>query len=95
MKTYDLLPIYENIKDTFLKDTLKRNNYLYRFISLLQSIDDMNCTIALDGKWGAGKTFFIQQAKLLLDVLNPYIEKDNLSDQLKDDYNKILEKWIQ
>lgn len=92
MKTYDLLPIYENIKDTFLKDTLKRNNYLYRFISLLQSIDDMNCTIALDGKWGAGKTFFIQQAKLLLDVLNPYIEKDNLSDQLKDDYNKILEK---
>lgn len=92
MKNYDLLPVYENIKDTFLKDTLKRNEYLYRFITLLQSIDDMNCSIALDGKWGSGKTFFIKQAKLLLDVLNPYIEKDNISEQLKDDYSKILEK---
>ena len=89
MKNYDLLPKYENIKNTLLNDTLKRNNYLFRFISLLQNIKNTNCSIALDGQWGAGKTFFVQQAKLILDSINPYIQIENISENMKQDFSAI------
>lgn len=90
MKSYDLIPNYENIKTALLENKLERNKFLFRFITLLQSIEDMNCSIALDAQWGAGKTFFVKQAKLILDVINPYIQTDHLSENVKDDYDKIL-----
>lgn len=89
MKNYDLLPTYENIKNTLLNNKLDRNKSLFKFISLLQNIDNENISIAIDAQWGAGKTFFVQQAKLVLDAINPYIQTDNISKEKQDDFNKI------
>lgn len=72
MKAYDLKPTYENLFKTFTEDTIGRNADVFRFASILDSIDD-SCSIALDGKWGSGKTFFIKQTKMVLDAHNEFI----------------------
>jgi hypothetical protein len=73
MKAYEISPILENIKETFKKDTIDRNMDVVRFCTILDSIE--SCfSIALDGKWGSGKTFFVKQTKLILDLYN-----DNVS----------------
>ena len=41
------------------------------FVKLLDSISGPY-SVALDGRWGSGKTFFVKQAKMLLDVYNPF-----------------------
>lgn len=92
MKNYDLDPNYTNIKTTLLDNELERNKFLFRFITLLQSIKNMNYSIALDAQWGAGKTFFVKQAKLVFDAINPYVEFNNLPKELKYDYDNILKK---
>ncbi len=73
IKNYELEPTFENVANTFLNDTLKRNNYLYKFYELLNNID--SCfSICLDGAWGCGKTFFVKQAYFLLMSINPCID---------------------
>ena len=69
MKKRDLEPIEENIIDTFFKNSIGRNNSLLKFIEMLNYQDD-SYYIALDGRWGSGKTFFVKQCKLVLDCLN-------------------------
>ena len=89
MKSYDLIPNYNNIKTSLINNNLERNKFLFRFLSLLQNIEDMNCSIALDAQWGAGKTFFVKQTKLVLDAINPYIQTEHLSEDMKEDFSKI------
>lgn len=73
IKNYELEPTFENVANTFLNDTLKRNNYLYKFYELLNNID--SCfSICMDGAWGCGKTFFVKQAYFLLMSINPCID---------------------
>lgn len=72
MSTLELQPTEENIKETYLKDSIGRNDALHRFVDALDAIEDC-CSIALDGAWGSGKTFFVKQAKRLLDALNPCV----------------------
>lgn len=79
MKTFDLQPTHENILDMFEKDILNRNIDVLRFVELLNSIDS-NCSIALDARWGAGKTFFVKQVKLVLDTFNLHIENPHTDD---------------
>lgn len=43
---------------------------VYRFTLLLDGINDA-CSIALDGKWGSGKSFFVMQSKMVIEALNP------------------------
>ena len=69
MKKRDLEPSEENIIDTFVKNSIGRNNSLLKFIEMLNYQDD-SYSIALDGRWGSGKTFFVKQCKLVLDCLN-------------------------
>ena len=69
MKKRDLEPTEENIIDTFVKNSIGRNNSLLKFIEMLNYQDD-SYSIALDGRWGSGKTFFVKQCKLVLDCLN-------------------------
>src|SRR5699024_9466154 len=57
-------------------DPLKRNEAVFRFIKMIDTIDS-NCSIALDGNWGSGKTIFIKQVKLLMDFMNPQSNLDN------------------
>lgn len=73
MKTYDLKPTYENLYQTFLEDTIKRNQDVFRFVTALDVLED-GCSIALDGNWGSGKTFFVKQVKMVLDAANEFIE---------------------
>lgn len=69
MKSYEMKPSNENIRDTFLKDTISRNSDLIKFIKLINNISD-DCSIAIDGGWGSGKTFYVKQVQLLLNALN-------------------------
>ena len=69
MRSIDLKPTDENIINTILTNSIGRNNGVYNFVRMLNS-QYGSISIAVDGKWGSGKTFFIKQCKLLLDCLN-------------------------
>ena len=69
MKKRDLEPTEENIIDSFVRNSVGRNDSLLKFIEMLNYQDDLY-SIALDGRWGSGKTFFVKQCKLVLDCLN-------------------------
>lgn len=66
MKRLDLDPTDENIRNSILKDSLERNKHIKTFYELLRYSEDIH-TIAIDGAWGSGKTFF---AKELCQVIN-------------------------
>ncbi len=79
MKTHELSSSDDNIIETLQKDPIQRNKDLFRFLEILNSID-FSCSIALDGDWGSGKTFFVKQAKAIFEVNNPmYTGKDTRS----------------
>lgn len=80
MKMYDLLPTRENILETFYQDSLDRNNDIYMFTDILESLET-GCSIAIDGSWGSGKTFFVKQTKLFLDANNDYLRIMNDEDK--------------
>lgn len=72
MKSIELQPSKENLLGTFEQNAIERNVDIYRFVNLLNAIED-NCSIALDGAWGSGKTFFVKQTKMVLDAYNEFI----------------------
>ena len=80
MKSFELTPSFENIYDNFTRDTIGRDQDVWDFCRILDSIDGSYC-IAIDGSWGCGKTFFIKQAKMVLDTLNPNIEREELTEE--------------
>lgn len=69
MKAYDLKPTDENLLNTLKNDTIERNASIFNFIRILDSLED-SCSIALEGNWGSGKTFFVKQTKMILDAFN-------------------------
>ena len=69
MRSIDLKPTDENIINTILTNSMGRNNGVYNFVRMLNS-QYGSISVAVDGKWGSGKTFFIKQCKLVLDCLN-------------------------
>lgn|GEM_PF-158138 len=79
MKSYELQPTHENIMATLADNLIDRNKDVFRFTTLLDNIDD-SCSIALDGRWGSGKTFFVKQIKMILEAYNPFY-KDAASDE--------------
>ena len=56
MVNYELKPTTDNIKLTLLNNSVGRNEGIAHFIELLNGIEG-NSVIALDDKWGNGKTF--------------------------------------
>ena len=60
MKSFELLPTEENLIKTMEMNLLKRNRDLIQFYNLLL-LQEGPCAIALDGRWGSGKTFFVKQ----------------------------------
>lgn len=67
MKKADILPTQENIKNTLKADVTGRNkdiNHLLKFLAL----QDSSWSIAIDGAWGSGKTFFVKQCQYVLDI---------------------------
>ena len=60
MENFEILPTEENLIKTLEADLLGRNQQLSYFYNLLLAQKGAS-TIAVDGKWGSGKTFFIKQ----------------------------------
>jgi hypothetical protein len=79
MKSYEIQPTHENIMATLAENLIDRNKDVFRFTTLLDNLDD-SCSIALDGKWGSGKTFFVKQLKMILEAYNPFIEDATSAD---------------
>lgn len=84
MKKSVLLPTDENLVLTIKEDLLDRDSELNSFCHLLSHQNSIN-SIALDGRWGSGKTFFVKQCALLLNAKNSL---SNLDKQLA---NEVLE----
>lgn len=80
MKSLELKPTEENLLNMFLQNSIGRNEELYYFVDLLNSIED-NVSIVIDAQWGSGKTFFVKQTKLILDAYND-LNKDKSNDKL-------------
>ncbi|AXB82365.1 P-loop NTPase fold protein [Megasphaera hexanoica] len=76
MRKLELLPTDDNIIATLNENILGRNTELGYFLELLNHVEDAY-SIAIDGKWGSGKTFFVKQAKLALDACNDSISMDD------------------
>ena len=82
MKSLELKPTKENLLNMFLQDSIGRNEEIFHFVDLLNSINT-NYAIALDAQWGSGKTFFIKQVKMILDSYN------NINELTQEDITKI------
>lgn len=76
MRKYEMLPTEENLIKTLYKDTINRNKDIVYFYNILQAQKTASA-IAIDGRWGSGKTFFIRQTKMVINALNPLSTMDN------------------
>ena len=76
MNSFELIPTEENLIHTLNKDLLKRNKDLVRFYDLILSQEGAS-SIAIDGRWGSGKTFFVKQSILLINAKNPMSDMDD------------------
>lgn len=80
MKNYSLKPTDEIVFELLVKDPLGRFQSVLRFLTLLSHMEDDCYSIALNGEWGSGKTFFVKQIKMMLDAYNPH---SSLSDDMQ------------
>ena len=76
MNSFELIPTEENLIHTLDKDLLKRNKDLVRFYDLILA-QEGDFSIAIDGRWGSGKTFFVKQSMLLINAKNPMSDMDD------------------
>ena len=91
MRGFDLLATEENIYTTFVNDTIGRNADVISFVSLLNSLEGGN-VIALNARWGEGKTFFVKQAKLVLEAFNSHYVNLEHREEIKIVWEKSKEK---
>ena len=90
MKKSDLQPTYENLLKCFKEDSIGRNYELFNFVRLINSVEGA-FSIALNGKWGSGKTFFVKQTKMLFESFNEHTQMSN--DITEDDRESIKDLW--
>lgn len=80
----ELLPTKENLINTFLSNAIDRNDDIADFVRLLNSVET-SLSVAVDGSWGSGKTFFVKQTKMIFDSFNEYTQVSHgLSDEEKE-----------
>lgn len=89
----DLEPTEENIKNNLLTDPYKRKFNIEDLLNLFSEIKPP-FALALNGPWGAGKTFLIKSCKYIIDNINThstdlaeYINSLNLTN--KDYFNHV------
>lgn len=93
MSNMALEPTYENLMNHYLNDTIGRNDDLFYFVRILSGLNS-GSAVALNAAWGSGKTFFVKQTKMLIDIHNPNSDFDIecLNEEeitaIKDVYNK-------
>ena len=94
MKNLVLEPKEENIIDTFLKDSIGRDEDIITFVKMIDSLEE-STSIAIDSDWGDGKTFFVKQTKLILDCYNKNINNNNAKkEEIKAKTNKIVQALL-
>lgn len=71
MEKFELELTEKNIEQTIIDDYLDNNKKLCALSNLINEIDS-NLTICIDGNWGCGKTFFINQFKYIVDNKEKY-----------------------
>lgn len=69
MKKNELLPTEENLINTLTKDAIGRNKDIEYFLNILKC-QESSCALALNGRWGTGKTFFVRQTEMYINALN-------------------------
>ncbi len=93
MKKVDLLPTHENLMESFRNNAIGRNSDIFYFVKLIDNIEGPY-SIAIDGRWGSGKTFFVKQAKMVLDALNEYSQFHNeMAGEEKTEILSLREAW--
>lgn len=75
MNKYELLPTEDNLIKTLQEDLLNRNKDVAGFYDLLSN-DSWGNSVAIDSRWGSGKTFFVKQTMLLINANNPFSQLD-------------------
>lgn len=70
------------IYELFEKDLIGRNKSVIKFIGYLNAINT-NCSIAIDGRWGSGKTIFVKQCQMIINQLNDFIPSNEEIDNNK------------
>lgn len=88
IRTNELKPTKTNLIKTLLSDSIDRNESLKKFVAFCNQVD-FGCSIAIDGRWGDGKTFFVKQTKLVIDSYNDYYDS-GLSIEERDSIRKSL-----
>lgn len=81
MRNFEMLPTEENVFSTFCNNVLGRNEDVKYFYEMLMSYD-FSASIAIDGRWGSGKTFFVHHVMLLIDAMN---SNSNLDSEKRDE----------
>lgn len=89
MKNLVMKSTNENILKAFKNDTLDRNEDLKHFVELLDSFEDATA-IAIDAKWGEGKTFFVKQAQLIFNSFNDYMIKNEFINRNREQIKSIV-----
>lgn len=77
MRNYSLNPTEENAYKLLRENPIQRNEYVFQFVRLLTHMEDNCYSVALNGDWGSGKTFFVKQVKLILDAHNPQFRMED------------------
>lgn len=67
MKKKELMPTEKNLINTLINDTIGRNKDIVDFLNILKC-QEASCSIALNGKWGSGKTFFVRQTEMFINA---------------------------
>ncbi len=93
MKSNVLKPTQENLLKAYLDDSIGRDSDIISFIQILNCVED-SYSIAIDGKWGSGKTFFAKQVKLVLDAYSKQKMDLNEKEQIIQKTNDVRSNYI-
>lgn len=93
MQRTDIEATDPELKELLKEDSIRRNTDLAEMVRMLWDTKGPY-TLFLDGDWGSGKTIFVKQLRLILEVLNAQIGSHSLSlEELKqiDDFGSLVE----
>lgn len=95
---FEVLPTDDNLDRSILTDCVERNKYLFEFYNMLNSDANIGVkTVALDGNWGSGKTFFVKSTMLLMNEKSKRKLSEKIENLLKnsaDEQARNLKKQI-
>lgn len=89
-QTKELLPEPENIYQAFKTDSVNRVDLVFDLFEMINTPSFEISSIAIDGQWGSGKTFFIQ---MLMMLIESKANKKDLKDEYKDFVLQIERKY--